>query len=991
MSMKGNVIKDLKISKKLSLLLTIFVVCFLFVGSFSFYAINTIKINGSLYKDIVSGKDLIADILPPPEYIIESYLMVLEIANTSNQQEIKTLNNKIKELQTSYEQRHQYWSENLKEGDVSNVMLTESYEPAIQFFKVTEEEYLPAVLAGDKVKAQQLLTGTLQPLYEKHRAAIDKISVLVNEDNALIEKDAADKIRDSIIILSVVIALGLFFVISIGFYISKIISKPIRNLKGMADKLALGEVDIEVKTETKDEIGDLMTSFAKMIENTKEQAEVGSLIANGNLSVTIEPKSDKDVLAISMKSVVGNLRALVGETQMLTAAATNGDLNTRGNADNFQGGFKEIVEGINSTLDGIVDPLAVALDFIQKVANGEELEEIENNYKGQYGVLINNLMMVRYSLNTLILETDRLTKAAFDGEFSYQPDLRMHKGVYAQIMRSVNDSLDGIIAPLMKTGEYLRKIGIGEIPEKITDEYRGDFNDIKSSINACIDGLGGLVEGRDILGSMSVNDYTKQVEGSYLGIYAEIAKSINAVSDRIRNTIRILNSIAFGDLGDLETLKAIGMRSKNDSLMPAMITMIENIESLVNEATMLTNAVIEGKLDTHSDSAVFKGAWKNLVDGMNNILLEVAKPLKDVTEVMHEISNGNLHIAVKGTYKGDFDQLTHAVNTTASRLQIVVSEITDVIGQIADGNLDLDPVRQFRGDFVNISNSLNVIVDSLNIVMRDINEAAEQVSAGSGQVSDGSQALSQGSTEQASAIQELTASIAEIASQTKQNAFNANQANELASSARQNAEKGNGQMQEMLKSMEDISESSSNISKIIKVIDDIAFQTNILALNAAVEAARAGQHGKGFAVVAEEVRNLAARSAEAAKNTTLLIEGSINKVQAGTKNANDTASALNGIVTEVEKAATLVGNIAVSSNEQASGIAQINKGIEQVSQVVQNNSATAEESAAASEQMAGQADTLKSLIQKFKLKNAKARGSIYDIKKIEAPKEYGKY
>ncbi|MBE6100183.1 MAG: HAMP domain-containing protein [Anaerovibrio sp.] len=310
-----------------------------------------------------------------------------------------------------------------------------------------------------------------------------------------------------------------------------------------------------------------------------------------------------------------------------------------------------------------------------------------------------------------------------------------------------------------------------------------------------------------------------------------------------------------------------------------------------------------------------------------------------------------------------------------------LTELGTAAGRIADGDLSTEVKTSTGDELGDAAASFEIMRQRVHESVSDIHNAADQVAAGAKNVSDASLALSQGATEQAASVQELSASITEIASQTASNAENASRANELSVKARQRAEAGNEDMQEMLSAMEEINNSSNNISKIIKVIDEIAFQTNILALNAAVEAARAGQHGKGFAVVAEEVRNLAARSAKAARETTDMIEGSIDKVNVGRNIANKTAEALGQIVGDVADVAEIVSSIAKASAEQRMAIDQINQGVQQVSQVVQSNSATSQQAASASQQLSAQADRMRETVNKFKL----ARG-VMNFRSVAIPK-----
>ncbi len=349
------------------------------------------------------------------------------------------------------------------------------------------------------------------------------------------------------------------------------------------------------------------------------------------------------------------------------------------------------------------------------------------------------------------------------------------------------------------------------------------------------------------------------------------------------------------------------------------------------------------------------------------------KPLTVATKRLILLAEGDLTSSkARHTHLTETSVMVRAMNSVIDINNEYVNEIKRVLQELENKNLTVEVDKNFVGDYATIKSSLINISDFLNNTIDVIGTNSNEVANSAGLVSDGAMSLSQGATEQASAVEELTASLQTISSQTFQNAQNAEKANVLATNAKNEAQKGNQQMNEMLMAMDAINTSSGNINKVIKVIDDIAFQTNILALNAAVEAARAGQHGKGFAVVAEEVRALAAKSADAVKDTTVMIDGSIKNVASGIKIANETAQSLKRIVNEVSNATDLIGSIAVASKEQAVGIEQLNQGIMQVSQVVQSNAATSEESAAASEELSGQADQLKEIVKLFKLKHNKA-------------------
>jgi methyl-accepting chemotaxis protein len=333
----------------------------------------------------------------------------------------------------------------------------------------------------------------------------------------------------------------------------------------------------------------------------------------------------------------------------------------------------------------------------------------------------------------------------------------------------------------------------------------------------------------------------------------------------------------------------------------------------------------------------------------------VVNPVRESMEMIEGLERGELERRISATRQDELGRLAKAMNGFADNLR---DEVLEAFNRLAAGDFSF----QAKGL---IAAPLQKACTGLTQVMQTVRSASDEISSGSQQVADTASDLANGATKQAAALQEIAASMTEMNEQTRNNAENAAAANQLSGGFKQAAIDGNQQMQELMGAMEDINSSAQDISKIIKVIDEIAFQTNLLALNAAVEAARAGQHGKGFAVVAEEVRNLAARSAKAAQETTALIQGSVDKADNGAQIANQTAESLDKIVEGVTKVTDLVAEIAAASQEQSMGISQVNEGLQQLDEVNQVSTSNAEESAAISEELSAQTSELQRMLKQF--------------------------
>lgn len=349
---------------------------------------------------------------------------------------------------------------------------------------------------------------------------------------------------------------------------------------------------------------------------------------------------------------------------------------------------------------------------------------------------------------------------------------------------------------------------------------------------------------------------------------------------------------------------------------------------------------------------------------------KIIKPLKQIKDAMIELSDGNINSSVN--MEPDTSEIGMVINSlivTKEHLKLYVNDIQEKLLKMAKGDMRISIDIDYIGDFKPIKESLETIVTSLNEVLSQIHSSTNIVMNNATAVSSGTQMMAQGATEQESSLAAIVSSMADLSEELSHTSEQAASASISTREAGDKLDESNNQMHTLTVAIDNINQKSEEIGKVIKTIEDIAFQTNILALNAAVEAARAGSAGKGFSVVADEVRNLASKSAEAAKNTTVLIEDSIEAVKNGTKIADDTAQSLIGVVKSAQQVAVIIDSIVSESEKQKTKIGDALDSVNDISSVVQNSSATTQQNAAASEELQSQAQMLQKMVNQFRLKS----------------------
>ena len=655
---------NLKLSKKLGLIIACFALGMILFGLLSYQTIEKLKVNGAMYQQIVQGKDLIADILPPPDYIVESYLNTFQMLDENNNEALQQLISKAKSLRKDYIVRHEYWAKVLPDGEMKDLMISKSYEPAIEFYDLRDNKFIPLILAGKKDEARQLIDTEMKNKYELHRSYINKVVEQASDKNTQIETEAKDVIESRTIIL---ISVGLIILLILFFIMSKIfkkISQQLNKVLETAKELAKGHVKARSNIDSKDEVGLMAKTIDGMAQNLDEFASKLTEISNGNVSVTTQAADNEDALAPALNAISSSLKNLIEQVDYLTKSTLKGELTKRADENKFEGGYQEIIHGMNLTLEAMIKPINESKDVLEKMAEGDLTIRMAGDYKGDFAIVKNSINSLGESFSNALADVTDAVQATASAS--------------TQISSSSEEMATGAQEQSVQTSEVAT--AIEQMTKTILETTRNAGTASENAKNAgLIAAEGGKVVEETIQGMVRIADVVSKA--------AVTVKQLGNSSNQIGEIIQVIDDIA--DQTNLLALNAAIEAARAGEMGRGFAVVADEVRKLAERTTKATKEIAGMIKQIQKDTAyavesieegteeVNKG--RNMANKAGDSLREIIGSSNKVVDDVNQVASASEEqSSTAEQISKSVEAISNVSNESATGVQLIAKSAEDL-------------------------------------------------------------------------------------------------------------------------------------------------------------------------------------------------------------------------------------------------------------------------------------------------------------------------